>query len=52
MWGSQLPTSVGADVGTLPVILDMLEHLEVELSLGVVGLGSDPVPKACSGVMF
>jgi len=53
MWGSQLPTSVGADVvGILPVILGLLEHLRVELSLGVVGLGSDPVPKVYSGVMF
>ena len=26
----------------------MLEHLGVELPLGVVGLGAEPVPKVCS----
>ena len=26
----------------------MLEHLEVELPLGVLGLGAEPVPKVCS----
>ena len=30
-----------------PLILGVLEHLGVELSLGVVGLASEFVPKAC-----
>ena len=32
-----------------PVILGVLEHLEVELPLGVVGLGVEPALKVCSG---
>jgi hypothetical protein len=32
-----------------PVILGVLEHLGVDLPLGVVGLGTEPVPKVCSG---
>ena len=31
------------------MILGMLEHLEVELPLGVVGLGTELMPKVCSG---
>ena len=32
-----------------PLILDMLEHLGVELSLGVVGLAVELSLKVCSG---
>ena len=32
-----------------PVILGVLEHLGVELLLGVVGLGAELVLKVCSG---
>ena len=32
-----------------PVVLGMLEHLGVELPLGVVGLAVEFVPKVCSG---
>ena len=35
-----------------PVILSVLEHLGVELPLGVVGLGAEPEPKFCSGHRF
>jgi hypothetical protein len=44
---------VGADVVvSSPVVLDMLEYLGVELPLGVVGLGMEPVSKVCSGYRF
>jgi hypothetical protein len=36
-------------VASSPVILGMLEHLGADLSMGVVGLGVEPVPKVCSG---
>ena len=32
-----------------PMILGVLEHLGVELPLGVVGLGAKLMPKVCSG---
>ena len=32
-----------------PVIWGMLEHLEVKLPLGVVGLGAKPVPRSSQG---
>lgn len=34
------------------MILGVLEHLRVELPLGVVGLCAEPVPKVCSGHRF
>lgn len=33
-------------------MLGMLEHLGDELALGVVGLGTEPEPKVCSGHRF
>ena len=45
--------SVGAYVvASSPVVLGMLEHLGVELLLGVVGLCTEPAPKVCSGHRF
>jgi hypothetical protein len=35
-----------------PVILGVLEHLEVELPLGIVGVGAEPAPQVCSGCRF
>jgi hypothetical protein len=35
-----------------PVILGVLEHLRVELSLGVVGLAVEFTPKFCSGQLL
>ena len=32
-----------------PLVLGVLEHLGVELPLGVVGLAAEFVPKVCSG---
>jgi hypothetical protein len=54
-WVSQV--SVIPDVGgrccvlltSDPLILGVLEHLGVELPLGVVGLAAEFVPKVCSG---
>jgi hypothetical protein len=40
---------VGADVWGSPMFLDMLEHLGMELPLGLVGLDSEQAPKVCSG---
>lgn len=42
---------VGADVvpSSSPVILGMLEYLEVEIPLGVVVLGTELVPKSAQG---
>ena len=38
--------SVGADVvASSPMILDVLEHLGLELPLSVVGLGTELAPK-------
>ena len=34
------------------MILDVLEHLGVELPLGVVGLGAELAPNVCSGHLF
>ena len=53
-WIPRVPVSPGVGVGTdvvafSPMILGMLEHLGVELPLGVVGLGVEQVPKVCSG---
>jgi hypothetical protein len=43
-------SSVGGDVvGSLPVILGILENLGVELFLDVVGLGEELALKVCSG---
>ena len=45
--------SFGTDVvATSPVILGMLEHLGVDLPLGIMGPGAEPVPKVCSGHML
>jgi hypothetical protein len=43
-----LGDSVTPDVGAFPVILRVLEHLGVELPLGVVGLGAESAPKVYS----
>lgn len=49
-WGVPVTLGVGVVVvASLPVILGVLEHLGVELPLGVVGLGVEPAPKVCSG---
>ena len=40
---------VGADVVAFSPVLGMLEHLGVELPLGVVGLGAELEPKVCTG---
>ena len=46
--GDPITLGVGADVAaSSPLILCMLEYLGVELLLGVVGLGEEPVPKVC-----
>ena len=37
-----LRDSVIPDVGAIPVILGVLEHLGFELTLGIVGLGQHP----------
>lgn len=37
-----LRDSVTPDVGAIPVILVVLEHLGFELTLGIVGLGQHP----------
>lgn len=34
--------------GVLPVILSMLEHLQIKLQLGVDGVGGNPVQRLCS----
>jgi hypothetical protein len=48
--GDPVTPDVGSDVVTSsPVILGMLEHLEGELPLGVVGLGVESAPKVCPG---
>lgn len=41
--------SDGADVVASPVILDVSEHLGVELPLSVVGVGEATVPQVNSG---
>ena len=42
---------VGADiVASSPMILSMLEHLEMELPLDVVRLGAELLPNVCSGL--
>ena len=47
--GDSVTPGVVADVvASSPLILGMLEHLEVELPLGVVGLGVEPAPKVHS----
>ncbi len=57
-WGFLCPwipvtPSVGADVvASLSVILGMLEHLRVELPLGVVGLGAEPAPKVLHSIFL
>ena len=43
------PSVVANVVASSPMILGMLEYLEVELPLGVVGLGTELMPKVCSG---
>lgn len=37
-----LRDSVTPDVGAIPVILGVLEHVGFELTLGIVGLGQHP----------
>ena len=54
-WVPLVPVTscVGADVCVLltsdPMILGVLEHLGVDLPLGVVGLAAEFPPKVCSG---
>jgi hypothetical protein len=43
-----LGASATPDVGAFPVILGVVEHLGVELLLGVVGLGAESAPKVYS----
>ena len=40
--------SVTPDVGAIPVILGVVEHLGFELPLGVGGLGTESAPKVYS----
>jgi hypothetical protein len=42
---SQLLPVLGTDVSSSALILGVLEHLGVELPLGVVGLAAEFVPK-------
>jgi hypothetical protein len=46
IWCDQAPETLES---CEPVVLGMLEHLGVELPLGVVGLATKFVPKVCSG---
>lgn len=43
LWYSVIP-----DVGTCPVILQVLEHLGFDLPLGVVGLGTESAHRVYS----
>ena len=43
-----LRDSVTPDVGAIPVILVVLEHLGMELSLGIVRLGAESAHKVYS----
>ena len=44
-----VPQKIGHRVQFQTLILGMLQHLGVNLSLGVVGLGVESAPKVCSG---
>ena len=50
--GDPVSPGVGADiVVSSPLILDVLKHLGVKLSLGIVGLGVKPVPLRPEGLL-
>ena len=50
--GGPVTPGVGAVVASSPLILGVLEHLRVQLPLGVVGLGVEPAPKVCLGYIL
>ena len=50
--GDSVTPGVGANVVASPLILGVLEHLEMELPQNVVGLGTEPIPKVCSWCKF